>query len=211
VIALNNFISGYMGRYDDEYNGQAFGDNFSAWGTPVILIETGALHGKDEMFLVKMNFVAFLTALQSIADGTEAKLSPINYEMLPLNTSGRIVNFIFRNATVVNTADLRLTPFSSDVAVNHERRRAELSPMTYVRDVGGLPSLTGLDEYDASGFYLVPRWGRLRVGEPGEFLFYSKSRQIDWKTPDLDKTMPPDAVFSQGKWQKGAGILPKLK
>ncbi|MFN2392166.1 MAG: M14 family zinc carboxypeptidase, partial [Pyrinomonadaceae bacterium] len=49
VDALNQFIKGHIGRYDDTYNPRAFGDMISAWGTPVILIETGAFHGKDEM------------------------------------------------------------------------------------------------------------------------------------------------------------------
>jgi hypothetical protein len=209
TLALNQFISGYIGRYDEDYNGQAFGDNFSAWGTPVILIETGALYGKDEMFLVKMNFVAFMTALQSIADGTEARLSPVNYDFLPRNTSGRIAHFVFRKATVVNFADVTIAPFASDVAVNMQRRRAEMVAPTFVRSVGDLPNLKGLEEYDASDFYLVPRFGKLRVGEMGEFLFYKKSRSVDWKTPNLESAVPPDAVFSQGKWLKGDGVLSK--
>jgi hypothetical protein len=209
VLALNQFISGYIGRYNEDYNAVAFGDNFSAWGTPVILIETGALYGKDEMFLVKMNFVAFLGALQSIADGSESRLSSTNYDFLPRNTSGKISHFMFRNATVVNFADAVVTPFASDVAVNVERRRAELIAPTYVRDLGSALALKGLEEYDASGFYLVPRFGRLRVGDIGEFLFYKKSRQIDWKTPNLEATVAPDAIFSQGKWFKGEGVLSK--
>jgi hypothetical protein len=52
ISALENFIKGHIGRYDDSYNPRAFGDMISAWGTPVILIETGALHNRDEMFLV---------------------------------------------------------------------------------------------------------------------------------------------------------------
>jgi hypothetical protein len=209
IIALNQFISGYMGRYDEDYNGLAFGDNFSAWGTPVILIETGALYGKDEMFLVKMNFVAFLTALQSIADGTEAKLSPINYDFLPLNTSGKITHFVFRKATVINYLDQTITPFTSDVAVYVSRRRAEQTAPTSVRQIGDLPNLKGLEEYDASNFYLVPRFGKLKTGEMGEFLFYKKSRTIDWKTPNLETAVPPDAIFSQGKWRIGEGLLQK--
>ncbi len=209
VIALNKFIGGYMGRYDEDYNALAFGDNFSAWGTPVILIETGALYGKDEMFLVKMNFVAFMSALQSIADGTEQRLSPINYDLLPLNDSGKIVHFIFRKANIVNFADETVAPFSSDVAVNLERRRAEQMSPTFVRDIGGLPNLTGLEEYDASDFYLVPRFGKLKVGDAGEFLFYKKSRTIDWKMPNLETAAVPDAIFSQGKWLKGEGLLQK--
>jgi hypothetical protein len=209
MIALNQFIGGYMGRYDEDYNGVAFGDNFSAWGTPVILIETGALYGKDEMFLVKMNFVAFLTALQSVADGSETRLSPANYDLLPVNTSGKIVHFMFRKATIVNFNDPTITPFSSDVALNLERRRAELIAPTFIRDIGALPNVTGLEEYDASDFYLVPRSGKIKTGDAGEFLFYKKSRTIDWKTPNLETAVAPDAIFSQGKWLKGEGILQK--
>jgi hypothetical protein len=82
VNALNKFIPGHIARYGDEYTATAFGDNFTAWGTPVILIETGALHGKDEMFLVKLNFVAFLTALESLASGSEKQESPLPYQSL---------------------------------------------------------------------------------------------------------------------------------
>lgn len=209
TAALNEFIGGYIGRYNEDYNALAFGDNFSAWGTPVILIETGALYGKDEMFLVKMNFVAFLTALQAIADGSEARFSTANYDALPLNTSGKISHFMFRRATIINYADRTITPFVSDVAVNLERRRAEFAAATFIRDVGGLPNLTGLEEYDASEFYLVPRFGKLRVGEAGEFFFYKKTRQIDWKTPNFESSAPPDAIFSLGKWFKGEGVVPK--
>ena len=209
VLGLNQFISGYIGRYNEDYNGSAFGDNFSAWGTPVILIETGGLYGKDEMFLVKMNFVAFLTGLQSVADGSEARLSPVNYDMLPLNTSGRIVYFMFRKGTIVNYADATVTPFVSDIAINKERRRSDMIAPTFVRNIGMALGQTGLEEYDASDFYVVPRFGKLKAGDPGEFLFYKKSRNVDWKTPNLEQAVPPDAIFSQGRWFKGEGILQK--
>lgn len=194
TAALNQFIPGHIGRYDDEFSPNAFGDNFSAWGTPTILIETGALHGKDEMFLIKMNFVAFLTALQSIADGSEQRLSAANYDLIPENTSDRVANFVFRGATVVNTAVVGSIPFVTDIAVNFERRRAETISPAFVRDVGGLPNLAGLEEFDARDFYLVPRSGNLRVGTPADFLLFRKSRTLDWK-----KTNEPDGIFQDGK------------
>src|SRR5436190_19313627 len=39
--ALEPFASGQIGRYDDEFEVRAFGDNLTLWGTPVVLIETG--------------------------------------------------------------------------------------------------------------------------------------------------------------------------
>ena len=103
ATALQQLIPGHIGRYDDEWAPTAFGDNFSAWGTPVILIETGALHGRDEMFLVKMNFVAFVTAIQSIVTGSEKTQDPAAYISLPSNGSGGIVNYLFRRAHSVET------------------------------------------------------------------------------------------------------------
>ena len=201
IVALQNFIRGNIGRYVDDYNPSAFGDKFSDWGTPVILIETGALQGKDEMFLVKMNFVAFLSVLKSIADGSEKTASPANYEAIPFNGSGRIYGAIFRGANIVNPVE-PITVSTADIAVNIARRRAAFIAPSYIKNIGNLSNYRGLEEFDVSDYYLVPRYGLVRVGTGGEFLFYKKTRQIDWKTPNLEKTFPPDAIFSLGRWVK---------
>jgi hypothetical protein len=208
INALNGFIKGHIGRYDDSYNPHAFGDMISAWGTPVILIETGALHGKDEMFLIKLNFVAYLSALQSIVDGSEKKADAKIYDSLPFNNSGNLFNVIFRKANVINF-NQSAEPFNVDIATNAERRRSGENAPFYVQEIGDLSLNSGLDEYDASDFYLVQKKGFLRVGASGEFLFYKRARKIDWKAKDLEKAFPPDAVFSNGKWTKGAKLVPK--
>ncbi len=205
--ALKQFIPGYIGRYDDEFTASAFGDNFSAWGTPVILIETGALHGKDEMYLVKMNFVAILTALRSIADGSEKDTSTADYDALPPNSSGKIIHAVFRNASVVNQSSG--APTVADIAVGIERRRQEFASPTVIRQLGMFLKITGLDEYDASGFNVVGRFQPIKQGSFGELMFYKKSRQIKWTTENLEKDFPPDAIFSQGKWVIGEGVVPR--
>jgi Predicted carboxypeptidase len=204
IEALNNYIPGYIGKYDDEYTATAFGDNFSAWGTPVILIETGSMHGKDEMYLVKMNFIAMLTALTKLADGSEKNVAPTLYEQLPDNSSGRIYNFVFRNLSVVNLGK----PESSATAigVNTERRRASLVAPNRIQEIGTV-SRAGLEEYDASGYYVVPRTGKIKVGEVAEFIFYKKDRKVDWASSNLEKQYPPDAIFSAGKWIKGGALF----
>ena len=208
INALREFIPGHVARYDDAYNPRAFGDRISEWGTPVILVETGALHGKDEMFLIKLNFIAYLTALRALTTGSEAKATPDIYDKLPFNDDGDVYNFIFRKANIVNY-ELSQEPFTADISVNTARRRAGEPTPSAVQDIGDLSIYAGLEEYDASGFYLAPRKGNLRVGASGDFLFYKKSRKIDWTAKDLEKTFPPDAIFSQGKWTKGVNVLPK--
>jgi len=210
VSALQKFIPGHIGRYGDEWTPSAFGDNFSAWGTPTILIETGALHGKDELYLVKMNFIAFLTALNSIATGSEKTQDPFLYINLPENTSGGLVNLIFRGATIVNTGEMTQM-LLGDIAAVTERRRASFLNMTKIRGVGDMRNLSGLEEYDASGFYVVQRFGRTKSGEMAEFFFYKKDRVIDWTSPELEKQFPPDAVYSAGKWAKGDKLVPRRR
>ena len=68
-----------------------------------------------------------------------------------------------------------------------------------------------MEEYDASGFYVVQRYGTLKGGELAELFFYKKERTVDWMAADLEKEFPPDAIFSLGHWVKGAGVVPKVK
>ncbi len=207
--ALNNFIPGHIGRYDDEWSPTAFGDNFSAWGTPVILIETGALHGRDEMFLVKMNFVAFLTALKSIADGSEKSLKGAIYDVIPKNSSGRIMNFIFRNASIIDRAK-HGSFLIADIGVNVERRRAEQITPAHIRQIGDLSAIAGLAEYDAADFNVVTRFQPFNTGSLAKLLFYRKNRTVNWTSTDIEKEFPPDAIFSLGKWIKGEGVIRAL-
>ncbi|MFN0141578.1 MAG: M14 family zinc carboxypeptidase [Pyrinomonadaceae bacterium] len=215
VLALQKFIPGHIGRYGDEWTPTAFGDNFSAWGTPTILIETGALHGKDEMFLVKMNFVAFMTALHAIATGSERQQSPQPYLSLLENGSGNLVNFIFRQANIVTTkaatdAMAMTTQITiADIVAVTDRRRASFFAPVKIRQIGNSVGLSGLEEYDASSFNVIQRFGMARPGELAELLFYKRHRTIDWTAAELEKRFPPDAIFSGGKWFKGEGVVPR--
>ena len=43
AAALEPFVPGGIARYDEDWSPRAFGDNLTAWGTPVVLIESGGL------------------------------------------------------------------------------------------------------------------------------------------------------------------------
>ncbi len=59
--ALEPFAPGQIGRYDDEFEVRAFGDNITLWGTPVVLIETGPWPSPEpDAALVRLNFVAIV-------------------------------------------------------------------------------------------------------------------------------------------------------
>ncbi len=223
VQALEQFIKGNIARYDDSYTPNAFGDTFSDLGTPTILIETGGLHGKDEMYLTKLNFVAFLTALQSIATGSEKNADPSIYENLPENSSEKIYNYIFRNAAVVRLVESKNSGTKkdpenisekisepekvfetkiADVAVNRLRRRAEIpDPPIIVSTIGNLSNQKGLTEFNVKGFYIITTEGLLKNGG-GDLLFYKTTGKLDWNAEDFTNKYKPDAIFSNGKWVK---------
>lgn len=219
IKALNQYIEGHIGRYDEDYNPLAFGDLFSAGGTPTILIETGGLKEKEKepLFLVKLNFIAYLTALNALANGSEKTADAKIYENLPLNASGKLFNIILRNATIITLAkkeepngdaDKTLTetelsaPFTADVGINLEQRRTGEVNSTYIREIGDLSVYGGFEEFDVSKYYLIPKNGELKLGSSGELLFYKKSRKIDWKNPQITEKYKPDTVLSKGKWSK---------
>lgn len=207
--ALEKLIPGHLGRYDDGWSPTAFGDNFSKWGTPTILIETGALYGQDELYLAKMNFVALMTVLKVLADGTEKNFGQTEYYAIPNNVNGRLMDYIFRNASIIaepETGSIMI----ADVGINKVRRRDQFSAPTFIRRIGALIDVVGLEEYDASRFFVVGRFKMpMKAGNFGELLFFKADRKIDWTAADLEKENVPDAIFSLGKWLTGEGVVPK--
>lgn len=214
VEALAPFIYGHIGRYDDSFNPRAFGDNISQWGTPVILIETGALKGMSGHDLAGLNFVALSAALKALADGSAEEANPAVYDALRMNEGGTIYDLLIRGGTVVGHAaggNARVEPFAADLAVNVERGRGDMAPprRASVQDVGDLSVYQGLEEVDARGYYVVFMGGDLRVGVEAAFLFYRKEKAagINWEAPDLETRFPPEAVFRGGNWVR-RGELP---
>lgn len=212
--ALAPFIYGHVGRYDDSFNPRAFGDNISQWGTPVILIETGALKGMSGHDLAGLNFVALSAALKALADGSVEEANPAVYDALRMNEGGTIYDLLIRGGTVVGRApegNARPEPFAADLAVNVERGRGDgAAPRrASVQDVGDLSVYVGLEEVDARGYYVVVMGGDLSVGAEAALLFYRKEKSagINWDAPDIETRFPPEAVFRGGNWVR-RGELP---
>ncbi|HEX8921293.1 MAG TPA: M14 family zinc carboxypeptidase [Pyrinomonadaceae bacterium] len=217
VEALAPFIYGHIGRYDDTFNPRAFGDLISQWGTPVILIETGALKGKSGQDLVGLNFVAFATALKALADGSVEEANPAVYDALKFNEGGIIYDLIVRGATIVNRTretGAKMQPFVVDVAVNAESqhpRRERAERRAFIQDIGDLSVFRGLEEIDARDYYLTTSQHDLRTGGEGALLFYRKDKagKVDWEAADLETRFPPDAIYRGGEWVRRGSLTIK--
>jgi hypothetical protein len=69
--ALSQFVGGHIATYDDSYEPRAFGDSMQSWGTSTILIESGHWPGDpDKLFIRKLNYIALLTAIRAIGNGS---------------------------------------------------------------------------------------------------------------------------------------------
>jgi hypothetical protein len=158
--SLEPFASGQIGRYDDEFEIRAFGDNLTLWGTPVVLIETGPWPAEDmDPPLVRLNFVAILSALDALATGRVNKADPRRYEELPMNASG-LLYILVKNGTVITGAGIQ--PFVADIGISANRRvrsndgKREIQVSMNVNDMGDLRTSGALRVIDASGLTVVP-------------------------------------------------------
>jgi hypothetical protein len=178
--AVEPLAPGMIGRYDDEFEVRAFGDNLTKWGTSVVLIETGPYPGPDpDRALVRINFVALLTALDALASGRAAAADIARYEGLPLNTSNGLFHTIIRNATVASGTGV--APFQADVGISGVRTVRErkgtrqMGWTSRIDDLGDLRVFGALETIDAEGMTAAPMWNpdlaagqEVSLPEPGE-------------------------------------------
>lgn len=158
--SLEPYASGQIGRYDDEFEVRAFGDNVTLWGTPVVLIETGPWPSEQpDAALVRLNFIGILSALDALATGRVDRADPQRYESLPLNES-RLLYVLVKNANVINGAGV--PPFLADVGITANRRvrlndgRRELQTSLSIDDLGDLRKSGAVRTIDATGMTVVP-------------------------------------------------------
>ena len=160
--AVDPLAPGMLGRYDDEFEVRAFGDNLTKWGTSVVLIETGPYPGPDpDRALVRMNFVALLTALDALATGKADTADASRYESLPLNNSA-LLHTLIKGASIATGTGV--APFVGDIGIGATRvvldqagqRRVGFSAR--IDDLGDLRVYGALETIDASGLVAAPLW-----------------------------------------------------
>jgi hypothetical protein len=160
--SLEPFASGQIGKYDEEFETRAFGDNLTLWGTPVVLIETGGFPSSEpDPLVVRMNFVAIVSALDALATGNVEKADAGRYESLPKNETKEFY-ILVKNATVMSGTGV--PPFTADIGINARRSirvvdgRRTLEMHGTINDLGDLRTYGGLREIDATGLIAAPLW-----------------------------------------------------
>ncbi|MGV3685674.1 MAG: M14 family zinc carboxypeptidase [Daejeonella sp.] len=83
---LQEVIPGHVGRFDDEYEPRAFGDNFQAAGTSTILIEAGGYADDPEkQHIRKLVFISMISGLMSISERSFLMRKTVDYFDIPEN------------------------------------------------------------------------------------------------------------------------------
>jgi beta-lactamase class A len=158
----------HLARYDDSYNARAFGDGMQSWGVSTVLIETGSWrHDEPKHYLRTANFVALVSALDAIADGSYESAAVSLYADLPQN--GRSVSdLIIRGGTIILAEG---HAYRADIAID---AAAVGGPAwTQITDIGDLRDNEARDTLDASGLYVhladvtPPTVGSLAGPQPG--------------------------------------------
>jgi len=171
---LNEFIPGHIGKYSDDYEPRAFGDNFTKWGTSVVLLETGGWRGdREKQFLRKINFVAILAAFNSIASGSFENQEVDVYESIPKNEE-LMMDVIFRNLKEIRDDK----EFIVDIGINFEEINTNSAKKFYLKaaieDIGDLSVFSGYEDIDLSGFTIEP--GKTK---PEHFHSYDEIKEIN--------------------------------
>ncbi len=215
VKSLSSFIPGGIARYDEDWNPRAFGDNITAWGTPVVLIESGGFP-KDGAFpeLTRLNFVALLSVFDGLARNDLSDVPTGLYDDLHRNLADAYSDFAIVGATLLEprsgkwfTADIAFDALASDQTISG----CSATPRTASRmvEVGDSRVVKPARSISGRGLLLAPL-SKDRGLKPGpisrELLeaMWPAGSTAEPTTPD-PKAFLAGLRLSEGGFTRGAG------
>lgn len=148
---LHQFIPGHLGRWNDDHEPRAFGDNIAKWGSSLILIESGGYKDDiEKQFIRKLNFVAILTGLQAISEKSYTKYKLKTYEAIP-NNDRYIFDLLIRNAEFVQNGKTIIKDIGINLSEKNINNATDFVLSSVIEDLGDLSTFWGLKEIDARG------------------------------------------------------------
>lgn len=160
IVYMNNIIQEYapgqVGRYSDEFEPRAFGDNIQKWGTSTILIESGGYPSdREKQEIRKLNYVSILSALYTIAKGNYKDIPLEDYEKIPENDR-KLFDLKIENVTY----PLLGKEYLMDIGIH--RLEVDLEGhddfwySSRIIDQGDLSTYYGYETFDGEGYTIVP-------------------------------------------------------
>ncbi|MBT8299290.1 MAG: peptidase M14 [Maribacter sp.] len=155
IVFMNNIIQKYapgqVGRYNDDFEPRAFGDNIQKWGTSTILIESGGYaNDVEKQEIRKLNYVSILSAIYTIATGNYKELAIEDYNKIPENDRKlfdlKIVNATYKLMNQDYVLDLGINRLEVDKEGNNDFWYS-----SRIIDQGDLSTYYGYNTLDATG------------------------------------------------------------
>lgn len=151
---LQKYAPGKVGRYNDDFEPRAFGDNIQKWGTTTILIESGGYpDDREKQEIRKLNYIAILTAIHDIATNQYRENQVEDYEEIPENDR-KLFDLKLKGLTY----ELNGEEYILDLGINrNEHDYNDHSKFFYsgnIEDQGDLSTSYGYKNFDASGYKL---------------------------------------------------------
>ncbi len=161
IVGMNNVLQEYIpkqvGRFSDEFEPRAFGDNIQKWGTSLVLIESGGYKNDPEKQYIRyLNYLAILGSFNEILKGNYTNNTVGQYESIPQNEKG-IFDVLIKNVTKIYKGQ----KVTMDIGFNIYERPVEntksFSKHSIVEDLGDLCTFFGTETIDATGMILVEK------------------------------------------------------
>lgn len=152
---IQKYAKGQVGRYNDDFEPRAFGDNIQKWGTSTILIESGGyINDTEKQEIRKLNYVSILSAIYTIANGEYKKIAIEEYEKIPQNDR-KLFDLKIKGVTY----KLLGNDYTIDIGINQRevdnKSHTEFYNIGYVKDLGDLSTYYGYQTIEATGYTLV--------------------------------------------------------
>ncbi len=155
IVYMNEIIQRYapgqVGRYNDDFEPRAFGDNIQKWGTSTILIESGGYPGDNEkQFIRKLNYLSILSSVFAIANHRYQQIDISEYEKIP-NNDRKLFDLKIEGMTY----NLNGKGYLLDVGVYatpvDNADHSEYHRVGRISEIGDLSTFYGYKTIDASG------------------------------------------------------------
>jgi hypothetical protein len=160
--ALEPFAPGGLARYDDTFSPRSFGDNLTAWGTPVVLIESGGVQPRASLEeLTRLNFIALGATLFELALNGLEQRDADGYDAIPENNVDVYSDVILRGGRLRQPGIAE--PYRADIAFDRLRGDREAAgcqppglPRSEIAELGDARVFGAGQGIDAGGQILFP-------------------------------------------------------
>lgn len=178
---LQKFVPLQVGRFSDEFEPTAFGDQFQKSGAITILIESGAIADDPEKQEIrKLNFYGILAALNCISNQSYQEKDLINYLMIPIQKK-ELFHIIIKNCTVEESGKT----YQIDIGLNFteifDSENRKLNKQYLIMAIGDLSFKNAFEIIDAKDLIFI---GNPKFEADANLTIKNTTQQIvaEWKS-----------------------------